>query len=157
MTACLLNGDSFSVFTRVIRFSFCLKGIVQMFDTRCFLTSNTRAWIFAQSTDRVDVDVAPSWQAVKYKKTTFETKNKKRFACPKGDTTFLMYFIAQPSLYHHVSTIHLVKLLSFLPKRLTQTFNITSGWHLMWLKHLTLSWPDAQWLTFLKAPHLLTV
>ncbi len=60
MTAYLLNGDSFSVFTRVIRFCFRLKGIVQMFDITGFLTSNTHAWILAQSTDHVDVDFAPS-------------------------------------------------------------------------------------------------
>lgn len=43
MTAALLDGDSFSVLTRAVRFSFCLKGIVQMFDIRCFLTSYTHA------------------------------------------------------------------------------------------------------------------
>ena len=53
MTAGLLDGDSFSMLTHVIKFSYCLKGTVHVFDIRCFLRSKIHAWVITQSTDHL--------------------------------------------------------------------------------------------------------
>lgn len=90
------NGDSFSVLTRVIRFSFCLKGIVQMFNIRCFLTGNIHACTLAQSTHHMNIDVCFS------KLTAFQTNNiiNKKNDSPFWGSTIFYQHNAQPSLYH---------------------------------------------------------
>lgn len=93
MTAGLLDGDLFSVLTRVIKFSFRLKGIVQMFDIRCALTSKIHAWAFAHSTDHLT-------ECLIQISNILNQKLLSKMSPYHLENNVLMYANVQPPLYH---------------------------------------------------------